>query len=302
MSSCMNLNKLEIIVMLAKYKKVTAVAEALGVKQPTVSFHMKTLEAEYGVQLFEMRTGKVLLTEAGEALCHYAVRIHSLAGEARRVVNEFKNMERGSIRLGASYVPGTYLLPDILQQFTQQHPHISIQLEIKTAPVIHEMLLDHSIDIGMISSQQQDTPGLHSEPVLEDELVLALPPNHLFLGKPELKPQDIAVEPFIFHDPHSSTRQMMLQWARIHQIELQNRLEMNNIETIKRSVALGQGITFISKLAIGRELLSGELGSVPVPDLGLRRFISCCYHRERWLTAPIRSFLDLMKTQKNNRF
>lgn len=291
----MNLNKLEIIVLLAKHKKVTIVAEVLGVKQPTVSYHMKSLEEEYGVQLFEMRLGKVLFTEAGEALHHYAVKIHSLASEAGRVVNEFKNMERGSIRLGASYVPGIYLLSDLLIQFAKEHPHISINLEIKTAPVIHGMLLNHSIDIGIISSQERDIPGLYSEPVMDDELTLVLRPDHPFVNRTDLRPSDLAHEPFIFHDPQSSTRQMMLEWAQKHQINLHTRLELNSIEIIKRSVASGQGVTFMSKLAIQKELLSGELASIPIPDLQLRRFVYCCYHKERWLTSPIRLFLSLIK-------
>lgn len=291
----MNLNKLEIIVLLKQHKQVTAVANALGVKQPTVTFHMKSLEEEYGVQLFEARAGKVLLTEAGEALHHYAAQIQALAREARRAVHEFRSLERGTLRLGTSYVPGNYLLSGLLLEFSRLYPHIAVRLEIRTAPVIHDMLLNHSIDIGIISSEQPYALGLHWEPVMEDELVVVLPAGHPLAERNDVTPEELAREPFIFHDPQSTTRQMMLDWARQHEVSLHSKLELHAIEIIKRAVAQGQGITFMSRLPILEELRAGTLASIPIPRLAGKRMIYCGYHQERWLTGPMRAFLKQMR-------
>lgn len=91
----MNLLKFQIVELLDKHRKVTAVAEVLGLKQPTVTYHMKSLEQEYGVKLFEPRMDKVILTEAGRALLHYAGKINSLAAEARRTAQEYGTPGRG---------------------------------------------------------------------------------------------------------------------------------------------------------------------------------------------------------------
>lgn len=92
----MNITKLQIVVLIEKYKKVTDVAAELGLKQPTVSFHMKSLETELGTSLFQYRSGRVLLTEAGRALYQYAVRIVSLAVEAERSVKQFSSSLPGT--------------------------------------------------------------------------------------------------------------------------------------------------------------------------------------------------------------
>ena len=78
----MNLLKLQILVLLQKHKKVTAVAAELGLSQPTITFHMKSLEEEMGVALFQNRAGKTVLTEAGNALHNYAVKINILSPAA----------------------------------------------------------------------------------------------------------------------------------------------------------------------------------------------------------------------------
>jgi len=98
----MNFIKLDILVLLDQHKKITAVADALGVKQPTVTFHMKSLEEQYGVPLFETYGGRYKLTRAGNALLHYARKIRALGLEAGRIMAEQRSPEKGIFHIGAS--------------------------------------------------------------------------------------------------------------------------------------------------------------------------------------------------------
>ena len=179
----MNLLKLEIVVLIKKYKKLTIVAEKLGVKQPTITFHIKSLEEELGVSLLELRSGRYFLTEAGEALHHYACKIDALMKEARRVTQEFKDFHKGAITIGASYVPATYLLPEIVYQFQCEFPNIKITLMVKTAPEIRTMLQNHEIDLGVISAAPFDESLLKQTNVMPDTLVLAFSKEHHFSKK-----------------------------------------------------------------------------------------------------------------------
>lgn len=290
----MNLSKLTIIVLIAKYKKVTDVAKAMGIKQPTVTFHMKSLEEEFGVQLFEMRTGKVLLTDAGTALLHYASKIQALSQETYRVLGEYRNMGKGSLKIGASYVPGTYILPELISQFSEDYPGIKFQLLIKPAPAIRSMLLDHSIDVGFISSQPFDDIELYQQHICDDELVVVLAPSHPLASHAALDPDMIARESFIFHGTDSTTRQMTEQWAAKYNIELQVSMELDSLEAIKRAVMLGKGISFISRIAVEDDVSRGSLTILPLPDSRNNRSIYVCYHRERWLSAQMRTFLDML--------
>lgn len=290
----MNLSKLQIVVLIAKYKKVTDVAKAMGIKQPTVSFHMKSLEEEFGVQLFEMRTGKVLLTDAGNALLHYAAKIQDLTQETYRVLREYHNVGKGSLKIGASYVPGTYMLPELMSQFSEEYPGIKFQLLIKPAPAIRKMLLEHQIDIGFISSQPFDEAELHQQHLCDDELVIVLAPSHPLASYTTVDPQMIAHESFIYHGTESTTRQMTEQWTTEHGIELSIKMELDSLEAIKRAVMLGKGISFISRMAVEDDVSRGDLVMLPLPGSPGRRSIYVCYHRERWLSAQMRAFLKIL--------
>lgn len=112
----------------------------MGLKQPTVSFHMKSLENELGASLFQYRSGRVLLTDAGRALFQYAVRIVSLAAEAERSVKQFSSLTSGSLTLEAGYMPYTYFVPNIMSQFINLHPGIDVSLTIQSDHLVRERL------------------------------------------------------------------------------------------------------------------------------------------------------------------
>ncbi|EHQ60341.1 LysR family transcriptional regulator [Paenibacillus dendritiformis C454] len=291
----MNIMKLQIVALLAKYQKITAVAEILGVKQPTVTFHLKSLEDEFGMPLFESRSGKLVLTEAGEALYHYARRIHALMEETYHVMGEFTEGGRGTVRIGASHVPGAYLLPDVLNAFATQYPDVTVHLEIQTAPAIEERLRQHELDIGIISSQPFEADDLHQQVWLEDELVLVVPPGHTLAQEGAPTAERIGTEPFIFHDTQSATRRIMLEWADAHRIKLTSRLHMNSIEAIKRAVIHGQGVTLLSERAVSQEAASGTLIAIRLPDRKLKRYIYRCHHKERWMSPPVKAMWDMLQ-------
>ncbi len=290
----MNLKKLEVVVGLARYKKVTLVAEHLGLKQPSVTFHMKSLEEELGVPLFEHRAGKVLLTDAGRALLHYATKILALSQEAKRVLGEYRSFERGTLTIGASYVPGAYLLPDIVDRLSHRYPGITVRLKLNPAPTVLAMLAEHSIDVGLISSPAFEDPSLQIIPVCPDDLVLAIPAGHPFSDREAVRPSELAEVPFILHDSHSSTRQMTLEWAERHGVKLRVALEADSLETIKRAVRAGMGVSFLSRMAIAEEAERGQLRHLPIPELASERFVFACCQRDRWLTPPIRTLLEML--------
>ncbi|USG67027.1 LysR family transcriptional regulator [Brevibacillus ruminantium] len=290
-----SLLKMQIVELIGRHKKITAVADRLGLKQPTVTFHMKSLERELGVQLFEARSGKMYLTEAGEALCHYAVKINALASEAERVVQEFQSLKKGQLKIGASYVPGTYILPGIISSFSASFPNLSISLSVKTAPVIKDMLINHEIDLGVFSSEPFHMEALVAETLCEDEMVVIFSPSHPFARQKELTANMLAEVPFLFHSPESSTRAITLQWAQANGVELMPRMELDSLEAIKQMAMLGEGVSFLSRLAVEREAARGELVYRAIPQNHLKRYFSYAYNENRRQSIVLETFLERLR-------
>ncbi|OCT16665.1 transcriptional regulator [Paenibacillus pectinilyticus] len=290
-----NLLKLQVIELLDKHKRITAVAEQLGLKQPTVSFHMKSMEQELGVQLFYSRGGKVHLTEAGQSLNHYAKKINALVQEAERVVKEFDERGSGHLKIGASSVPGTYILPEMLSAFSERFPHISVSLTVRPTPFIKEMLLNHEIDIGIMSAEPFQWSPLVGETLCEDELVFFFNPKHRFARQEILHPEFLNDVPFILHGQESSTRTMTLNWAKTLGVKLKPVMEMDSLEAIKQAVMTGESVSIISKIAIAKELQRGEVSYRSIPQNPLRRYIYFTYNADRIRSSVFDSFLSSLQ-------
>ncbi|OAS15367.1 transcriptional regulator [Paenibacillus oryzisoli] len=283
--------KFQVIELLDKHKRITSVAEHLGLKQPTVSFHMKSMEQEMGVQLFYSRGGKVHLTEAGQSLNHYAKKINALVQEAERVVKEFDERGSGHLKIGASSVPGTYVLPEMLSSFSKLYPQISVSLTVRPTPIIQDMLLNHEIDIGIMSAEPFQWSPLVGETLCEDELVFFFNPNHRFARQETLYPELLNEVPFILHGQESSTRTMTLNWAKSLGVKLKPVMEMDSLEAIKQAVLTGESVSVISKIAIAKELQRGELSCRSIPQNPFKRYIYFTYNADRIRSSFFDSFL-----------
>lgn len=291
----LNLLKLQIIELLEKHHKITTVADLLGLKQPTVTFHMKNLERDFGVKLFDARMGRIILTDAGYALLHYASKINALAAEAQRVVSDFDTLRQGKLTIGASYVPATYILPAVLDTFTKAYPGIHLSLSVKTAPSIAQMLDSHQIDIGIISTTPFHKAPLMIQSLCRDELVLICSPTHPFAQVSEWTAGLIAASSFVLHGKDSSTRRITDEWLSQHGIDTVSRLELDSLEAIKQAVMLGEHISFISRMAVQSEVERGLLRMMPIPDHPADRQIYVVTNKDRYLSATSSRFLELME-------
>ncbi|WP_026293716.1 LysR family transcriptional regulator [Saccharibacillus kuerlensis] len=288
----LNLTKLKIVELLEKHNKITTVAEILNLKQPTVTFHMKNMEKDFGVKLFETKMGKIVLTDAGYALQHYAVKIGALASEAERAVSEFDTLRRGTLRIGASYVPATYLLPGVLHRFSSLYPGVHIALSVKTAPAVREMLERHEIDLGIASTDSFESPELLSEPMGRDELVLIFAPSHKLAAIGEPTPEQIASCYFVMHGIESSTRRLTENWLAAHSRRLPSYLEFDSLEAIKQTVMLGEHVSFVSHLAVQDEIKRGLLQMRSIPGGRLNRHIYMVTNKQRYRSAMLGRFTD----------
>ena len=263
----MNIVKLQIVVLIEKYKKVTDVAAEMGLKQPTVSFHMKSLESELGASLFQYRSGRVLLTDAGRALYQYAVRIVSLSAEAERTVRQFTSLSSGNLELTASDIPGNYLVPKLLSQFISLHDGIDVFLSTLPDDVIRERLRSREIQLAVLHSAEGQDDSFHTQVIAADEVVLAFAPGHPFAGEEELTVEAVAREPWVQHEAASFLRGVSDRWAQLNKVRVWNHAVLGSPEAVKRMLCEGGMVGVLSKSGIEAEVAAGRLASAPLPGV-----------------------------------
>lgn len=263
----MNLVKLQILVLIEKYKKVTDVAAEMGLKQPTVSFHMKSLESELGASLFQYRSGRVLLTDAGRALHQYAVRMVSLAAEAERAVKQFTSLASGNLELAASSIPGNYVVPKLLSRFMQQHEGIDVYLTVLPDETIRERLRSREIQLAVLHSADGQDDSFQTQMISADETVLAFAPDHPFAGLEELTVEAVAREPWVQHEAASFLRGISDQWAQLNNVRVWNHAVLGSPEAVKSMLCTGGAVGVFSMAGIASEVAAGRLAYAKLPGI-----------------------------------
>ncbi|WP_159081793.1 LysR family transcriptional regulator [Paenibacillus sp. CAA11] len=294
----MNLLKLNIVVLIEKYKKVTDVARELQLKQPTVTFHMKSLEEELGVPLFHSRKGRIVLTEAGRALYPYAQKMLSLHNEALRTMEEYKGMGRGTLRVGAEPAVQSLMMP-VIADFLKRHPGIRIEVQVEPEQKLKALLMVEEIDAAIIEERAALELPLAFERWNEDEVVLICAADHPWVLLEELDPGQAGQERFVRHAPGSQLDRIGQAWADQHAINLWSPLTAASPEGVCRAVRAGAGVAFFSRKALaGNEANEGGgIRMLKVPGLEDPRLqLGAAYRKEGSPASLINEFVHFLRT------
>jgi DNA-binding transcriptional LysR family regulator len=293
----MDFVRLSVFSAVARHQSFSRAAEALHLSQPAVSKHIRQLEAELGVQLLHRRSAaaarnRVELTDAGRILADYAQRVSVLTEEVRRVLGELEGLQRGYLRVGASTTPGLYLLPQVLARFQEKYPGIEAALTIANSADITRRVLNGEVDLGFVGVPTE-VIGLQVRPFAEDEIVLIVPPGHSLAQQRAFAPGLLAEDTLILREAGSGTRQIVE--PRLIELGARPRrvMEIAGCEAVKRAVAAGLGVAFVSRHAIALEMAQ-QLVSIPnIPELRFRRPLFILTRKDARPSAAALAFLAL---------
>jgi DNA-binding transcriptional LysR family regulator len=167
----MELRYLEIFCKVLELRSFSKAAGALRLTQPTVSIHIKALEEEFKTRLLDRLGRTVTPTRAGEILYKYARDIVRLKQEAIESLGEFSGKIKGALTVGASTIPGEYILPALITRFKKSYPNVAPALKVGDTMDIYNMVIEGAVDVGVVGSQIKDR-NIISKRFLEDELIL----------------------------------------------------------------------------------------------------------------------------------
>lgn len=293
----MNFKQAEILICINKYQNITKAAEYLGIKQPTVTFHMKNLEKEMNIILFKHNIGKILLTDAGKALLHYAEKIVMLTKDAENLMKTFSLNEMRTFKLGGSMIPSKYILPKFLNGFKNKYPKLNISLTTLSAPVICEMVSKFELDLGIVSiTEENKFDNLEFHYIDKDEMVLVYSPkSKLAQYKCEINSKIISQQHFILHDKNSTTGMLTDKWAKENNITLNPYLEVASTEIIKSMVVNNVGISVLPFICIEEEVKTQKLLYTKLFNNSVKRNIYLVYNKERVMLPVVKEFIDYFK-------
>jgi DNA-binding transcriptional LysR family regulator len=283
-----DLTKLKSFLHAAENMSFSEAAKYLHLTQPTISHHIKTLERELGIELFNRSGPNLKLTEAGRLLLPRARKLIRQSIEMQEVMASLQQKIVGHLRIACSTTAGKYILPLLAARFSQRYPGIRVSILTCTPEHVVPRLLEEEANLGVVSSYEVCGNGLECQEFFKDSIALIVPVNHPWAFRQSIEPENLLEEPIIIREPTSGTRRVMLTELAKHDIALDDLnifLELSNAEAIVRTVSAGFGVSFVSTLASACPLEQGYVVEVPVTGLELRRTI---YMTRRVLDAPNR--------------
>jgi len=273
-------------------------AEKLGVTQPAVSLQVRGLEERLGQTLLDRSGRRVEPTEAGLRLYRSAQRMLALEEQLYDEVAAESAELQGTLAIGASTGPGAHLVPLLLCEFQREHPDLHIALSIWDTQTVSEKVAQRELELGVVGALRRNR-SLEFEPLVRDEIVLAVPLGHPAAGG-SVTVDDLREETLIAMQEGAGVRQVVddeLRRAGLRVRELDPKLELGLQESVKSAVAAGFGVTFISRTAIEGELAAGTLAMARVAGIEPARQIYVVRAKGRPPTRAAAAFLQLAREQ-----
>jgi DNA-binding transcriptional LysR family regulator len=287
----MDLSQLEVFLTVAKERRFSRAAEKLYRTQSAISQSIRKLEEDVGEPLFDRSSREGLLTDAGRVLQEYAERLLNLRGDAQSALQELRSLHKGKLTIAANEFTALYLLP-ILGDFRRLHPMIKITVQRSLGSNIPDDLLRHKVELGVLTYDPEE-PQLKSIVVYQDELILVVPPHHPLAKAHEVSIRQLGAESFVAHIVASPYRYKVIEAFRRHKTPLNMDVELPTLQSIKRFVAMGNGVAFLPEISVENELARGELIRIVVRELKLHRKLRLTYRKSASLSHAARAFLKV---------
>jgi DNA-binding transcriptional LysR family regulator len=292
----MDTRQLQAFCTVVEKKSFSQAAEKLGVTQPAVSLQVRALEQRLGQTLLDRSGRRVEPTEAGKRLYRSAQRMLSLEQQLFEDVAEEEGGLHGTLSIGASTGPGAHLVPLLLCEFQRAHPDLHVALSISDTQSVIDRVAERELELGVVGALRRHR-SLEFQPLVRDEIVLAVPPSHRAAGG-SLTVEELQEETLIVMQEGAGVRQVVEEELRRAGLRLRGvepKLELGLQESIKSAVGAGFGVAFISRTAIEGELAVGALAAARVEGVEPVRQIYLVRGRGRAATRAAEEFVSFAK-------
>jgi len=289
----MDLRRLQVFAKVYEKRSFSRAAEEVFLSQPTVSGHIKSLEEELGVLLFDRLGREILPTKAAELLYDHAKDILERVEDAQRSVDAFLGRLRGQLVVGGSTIPGQYVLPGFIGRFRLLHPEVTVVLRIGDTRQVAESVLAGDLEAGVVGAVVEDE-RLAFSPLMDDDLALAGWPGHPH--GPSLEPKDLQHVPVVFREPGSGTRMFLaraIKRAGVDPNEINIVAQMGSTMAVLQAVRAQVGLGFLSRRAILEELEAGRLVEVALSKVKLKRQFYLVTRKKRTHSPAAQAFMAL---------
>jgi DNA-binding transcriptional LysR family regulator len=290
----MDIHHLKIFVSVYKNKSFTKASEELLISQPTISEHVKNLENSLDCKLFDRLGRSIMPTAEGDILYPKALQLLDDLDKIQEEITAAGTGIKGKLVIGASTIPGTFILPRAAFSFKNQYPDVAFEILMEDSAKINNMILQHELLCGIVGAKIT-SDKLDYSPLVEDEIILVAAPN--LLPSKSITPDKLATMPFLQREEGSGTRQTFENFLeqKILPTNFNIVATLGSTSSVKQAVKEGLGVSVISRIAVQEELTNKTLQEIRIKNMKMKRKFYLVRHKKRTLPAQYLAFINHLK-------
>jgi len=288
-----HIETLKIFCDLVEMSSFSAAASHNFVTQSAVSQQVRALEDKYERKLLERARGQVRLTPAGKVFYESSKDIVTRFREMESHLQRLTKVIAGTIHVLTVHTVGLYELSTPVRRFLRIHPQVNLRIEYSRSNRVYEQVQKGEADLGIVAYPTKRA-HLNVVPFREDRLVLICPPGHPFAATRRIPIRKLAGQDFVGFERDLPTRKQTDRILRRHGIEVRYKMELDNIETIKRVVEIGTGCALLPEPAVRQEVRNRTVAAVQIRDETLLRPLGIIYRKEQHLSPAREKFIELL--------
>ncbi len=269
------------LLTVAETLNYTQAAKRLNITQPAVSQHIKALEEELGVHIFERAGGKLVVTRQGEEVISCARKLAALENNLRQTLSDGQAQVE-HLTVGVTHTAESSPIAETLALYCARHEGVSIKMVTDTTNNLYHMLKSYELDLAIVEGRITD-PRIHYLLLDTDTLVLAVSMDHPFAKKSMVTLDELKREKLILRLPESGTRSLFEAHLESNNMRLEDFhviLEVDNTATIKDLIRRDFGVSILARSVCLDELKKGKLTVLPVENLSMMREINFAYNSD----------------------
>lgn len=293
----MELREIAAFLQVAQLKSFSKAARHLGYSQAAVTIQIKQLEKELDVRLFDRIGKQTALTHQGTVFYQHAASIMRELENARDAVREPTKL-RGRLSIGTIESICASILPGLLQEYHRLYPGVSVSIITDSPWTLLDMMNNNAIDLVYFLDKRMYDPKWIKVLEQPEDIVFVASAGHPFAGRELFDLKEVIAQPFILTEKDASYRFILDQYLASQELEIRPFLEIGNTEFIIKLLRAHLGLSFLPEFTIHSDINSGILTPIKVKDFYMRTWRQIVYHKDKWLTREMSSFIELAKSME----
>jgi len=290
----MQIETLKVFCDLVESRSFSRAALRNFITQSAVSQQVKNLEARFETQLLRREGKSITPTPAGKI---FYERSRTILDGFEQMQLEMKSIGQdmaGSVRIATIYSVGIYEMDVVVKTFLKIYPKVNLHVEYSNGARVYEDCLRGTLDLGIVV-YPEPRKGLRIIPLPSDKLVLICAPGHPLARRHLIDIRKLNDLTFVAFEKGMASQRALERIFHEHNIRVRTVMEFNNIETIKRSVEIGAGVSIVPLLSVQKEVRNGALVQVNFTDKYFFRTIGIIVRSKQTLSPAARKFIELMQ-------